>query len=1380
MLTINGKQYTAQQINDYINQAGFDPEERAAIAGTVNAIASGAQVSLDRNANSLSGDNIQSYFSDFYGDDTKAQNNVGRSAGWARRQARWNTRHNTVNHAISKLGGIEDYYTKKKEEQEAQKTRLYKGSDANGFYTSDGRFLEGPENSQNISRITAIFNALQSGDMSKYDLQDWNGDTTLSGLTDWYAAQNGNFDQEEFFKRLRENKLTEVDWEVLAGMGFIPGTTLQADSKTSHTDWKGNADATKRAGVYFTKNTDGSWSINGNQDYLNSTWYAGGLDFLTGTDFEGGAIHNGRLYTRQQVLDNDPSLNGAFGAWMNARNTANDHRSWYDLANASGVRFVGDRTSRGASSDDYGIFNTQFNPYTHYNEHWSNYFNGLGLGSRNFDVADMSTAYTNLNGRQVLAYIDPNNTYDDMGIRSVKYVVKNTDGTYNTYDSESELIAKAGLSVNQDKYGFTPGEIRRDLWETIGNKKYHFAYDLVTIGDQNNVIMQGEDGKFYLARKSGDQHLDPKLIKNEELLRKILENPQNYQNTDIEQLTKQPMYVPEGKNKYEVARGFRRKNGGLIKPLPEKFQYGGNVGKTTTITKDNSTEGKRTDITATHKTNGSDGGLTNAEKLQIAAAVGDLAGVGLSFVPGAHIAGSVTGLGATATRFIADVKKDGFQGKDFWSALGGAALDVASLVPILGTGAKTAKAVKALKAAATPIMKVLSIAGAANGAKAMGKVIRGEEVTSEDITAILSGLGSAAIAGKQLKDTIGDARLARQVAQKAKTAVTGETLGQALPKSRKEIAELLESAGTEKKAIEKIKELLGNNATDDAAKNVLKEWGVDVSQGFFKGKDGWKKYLKFWEKGEPTVSFETPDAEVKSVFGYVLNPFARAKQLGFDAGYIQRSGNLGLISEDEYRTALKAVTNGTANGKQIALVRRSALNPNGFSFGLEDFRNRNSGWGWPIVGGRPKYDSPVVTTQVLDDVPRVRVIDTRQTYTAPAIVKPNITEQQVDAINAARRMMLAGLDDDIYANGSLPRFVQRIDDEYYGQGLPMDYILRGDEFMPARMLAWKNGGKIQFAKNGKKITKFKSPAGTIGSQSGEIKPIDWNNITGVGMKAGRIVGELATTFSGIDRQLNYAAQNRDLAKNVHTVNAPEYYGSFTDSGRRATYEQSAAETESQANLNLTSDSYQNRLFKRQAASEARQLRLNGRLAQSEEYSKFIQNLLARKAAYAEQRTANLNNDNLRHLSADIAYNTEASKAVALTTDGWKNAIADVIGIYNDQQTAGLQSQLVTKQREFQDWYNAEKAKYDNNADIDKTAYPSFDSYIEATPVLKQSYRNWQDAISRIQQQAVLYRKKGGKMRPTSEQIKIDKEKAKHKAIDQLSKQAFEILKMSLK
>ena len=47
--------------------------------------------------------------------------------------------------------------------------------------------------------------------------------------------------------------------------------------------------------------------------------------------------------------------------------------------------------------------------------------------------------------------------------------------------------------------------------------------------------------------------------------------------------------------------------------------------------------------------------------MQIAAAAGDLVGVGLSFIPGAHIGSAITGLGATALQFAGDVKKDGFQ-----------------------------------------------------------------------------------------------------------------------------------------------------------------------------------------------------------------------------------------------------------------------------------------------------------------------------------------------------------------------------------------------------------------------------------------------------------------------------------------------------------------------------------------------------------------------------------------------------------------------------------------------------------------------------------------------------------------------------------------------
>lgn len=59
---------------------------------------------------------------------------------------------------------------------------------------------------------------------------------------------------------------------------------------------------------------------------------------------------------------------------------------------------------------------------------------------------------------------------------------------------------------------------------------------------------------------------------------------------------------------------------------------------------------------------------------------------------------------------------------------------------------------------------------------------------------------------------------------------------------------------------------------------------------------------------------------------------------------------------------------------------------------------------------------------------------------------------------------------------------------------------------------------------------------------------------------------------------------------------------------------------------------------------------------------------------------------------------------------------------------------------------------------------------------KDKIRGWQRDYLATQYQ---YAKKGGRIRPTSEQIRIDNEKARHKAIAQLSKQAFELLKMAL-
>lgn len=77
-LNVNGKEYTAEQINEYLSSGLFSSQERAALAGTVNAIQEGKTRYLDANSNSLSGDgDVNADFANYFGSEARA--NRGRS-----------------------------------------------------------------------------------------------------------------------------------------------------------------------------------------------------------------------------------------------------------------------------------------------------------------------------------------------------------------------------------------------------------------------------------------------------------------------------------------------------------------------------------------------------------------------------------------------------------------------------------------------------------------------------------------------------------------------------------------------------------------------------------------------------------------------------------------------------------------------------------------------------------------------------------------------------------------------------------------------------------------------------------------------------------------------------------------------------------------------------------------------------------------------------------------------------------------------------------------------------------------------------------------------------------------------------------------------------
>ena len=77
-LNINGKEYTVEQINEYLGSGQFDAQERASLAGTVRAMQEGKARYLDVNSNSLSGDgDVNEDFAEYFGSQGRA--NRGRS-----------------------------------------------------------------------------------------------------------------------------------------------------------------------------------------------------------------------------------------------------------------------------------------------------------------------------------------------------------------------------------------------------------------------------------------------------------------------------------------------------------------------------------------------------------------------------------------------------------------------------------------------------------------------------------------------------------------------------------------------------------------------------------------------------------------------------------------------------------------------------------------------------------------------------------------------------------------------------------------------------------------------------------------------------------------------------------------------------------------------------------------------------------------------------------------------------------------------------------------------------------------------------------------------------------------------------------------------------
>ena len=162
--------------------------------------------------------------------------------------------------------------------------------------------------------------------------------------------------------------------------------------------------------------------------------------------------------------------------------------------------------------------------------------------------------------------------------------------------------------------------------------------------------------------------------------------------------------------------------------------------------------------------------------MELAAVIADVIGTGASFIPGANVAGAITGMGATGLQFASDVKRDGLDWGDAIYGLGNLGLDALTLVPFAGSAAKGIKTARAIQKSAKAIGAAFAAYGISEGADGLKNIVNGDWDIS-DVRKVAAGLQGLIGSGRIIANKIGNAKFAADVAKSAKTATAPKLKG---------------------------------------------------------------------------------------------------------------------------------------------------------------------------------------------------------------------------------------------------------------------------------------------------------------------------------------------------------------------------------------------------------------------------------------------------------------------------------------------------------------------------------------------------------------------------------------------------------------------------
>ena len=774
-LIINGREINLDQdgLADFRKAgSGQGGMMRNVYADIADALESGHTVRYNSDSNTISG-------VDFKRVDPKAIFKANENQVWdrrAQRRANRYARNNNLTHqfnsALASIGSIN--FEKRKEDNttSSDSSKLSLFGSYNPFqYNVDDEgnttFANSPWNATAKKYIDAYANlATLSREQAKekYNFDDEKYDQFMN----WYNTYGQNYnwigEGDSLWNRIQNKNYNENDDELLTLLGWnIDNSSNPTTIPRSYEGSGFNNDALEQAGYYIKKDKDGNVYLYDNDgNIVQDKIYLRDTPWAKGTKWAGGAVYQGRLWTPEQIFNQNTIASQAIGSELFDR--------------LSGITDP-EQIRQAILGSSWKVSGTE-NPYSYKTfDSSKNYLKGFmdSLNNGTYYYTDISNKFNAPDDTHILAVMSGDNRDRDNMLRT-QYAVSGYSQLFNTIDELQNYLNTRGITSAQGYRQSTP--ISQYSYVMDNGKRYIIAPETRNIAGKEYNLYRDEEGRYYVDGNDGKKRMltgtgildaiENGTVTAEDLLEGNLGTMPEKANflygkkkAARESALYGSSYAP---GSYDQIFGFKK--GGRISIMQMGGYFSsGRVGQSKENEQVENWVGQPQQLGADKRLK------TKTDTLNKTAGWLDAAGLATSWIPGV---GTGVGILGSLARFGADVKKDGFQWKDAGNLAINLSLDALTLIPGLGTvgkvakaGSKAAKLVKTsdkVAKVAKAVSPLMSAAGATTGAAQIyGAINNPDGMTSEDFGNLLSGMANVGLGSKNLIKNYRVAKVAKKL-----------------------------------------------------------------------------------------------------------------------------------------------------------------------------------------------------------------------------------------------------------------------------------------------------------------------------------------------------------------------------------------------------------------------------------------------------------------------------------------------------------------------------------------------------------------------------------------------------------------------------------------